>query len=131
MTESAVYVVEKMAHGFKRMGRAAGAGFYDYEASPPALWSGLRTFERRSRALEPDVVRDRLLHAAVAAALGHGGQDRQRADAILGPGIPSNRDAALAFLAARDGDAFEARSRELASRFGDRFQAAAPPSHAG
>ncbi|NCW81923.1 MAG: hypothetical protein EBV68_08630 [Betaproteobacteria bacterium] len=29
MAESAVYVLEKMAHGFKRLGRAAGAGFYE------------------------------------------------------------------------------------------------------
>src|SRR5690606_17237537 len=27
--ESAVYVLEKMAHGYRRMGRAYGGGFYD------------------------------------------------------------------------------------------------------
>ena len=29
MPESAVYVMEKMAHGFRRLGRDAGAGFYE------------------------------------------------------------------------------------------------------
>ena len=42
MPESAVYVLEKMSHGYKRLGRAWGAGFYDYPADgPKALWSGL------------------------------------------------------------------------------------------
>ena len=43
MTEEAIYVLEKMAHGFNRMGRQAGRGFYDYEeGEPPELgyWLG-------------------------------------------------------------------------------------------
>lgn len=120
-----------MAHGFKRMGRDAGSGFYDYDAAPPALWSGLRTFERRSRALGPDVVRDRLLHAALKAALEHQGDDPRGAAAVLGADLPRNRDAALAFLAARDREAFEARGRDLAARFGDRFLPGAPAPRKG
>jgi 3-hydroxyacyl-CoA dehydrogenase/enoyl-CoA hydratase/3-hydroxybutyryl-CoA epimerase len=121
LTDAAVYVVEKMAHGFKRMGRASGAGFYVYDASPPMLWSGLRAFERRSRAIEPDLVRERLFHAAVAAALGHARADRNDAARILGPRIPADRDAALAFLREHGREGFVARARDLASRFGDRF----------
>src|SRR5690606_36683417 len=63
MPESAVYVMEKMAHGYRRMGKAAGAGFYEYEDDGTvSLWSGLKAFERRSVKIPDEDVRDRLLH---------------------------------------------------------------------
>ena len=120
-----MYVVEKMAHGYKRTGRAAGGGFYDYSGDEPVLWSGLKTFERRSRQLSAEDVRDRLLHAAVNGALGRmQGQQDASVVSALGPALPLTAGAALALIRAADPERWTARSRELAERFGDRF---APP----
>jgi len=59
--EPAVYVIEKMAHGFRRTGRASGGGFYDYAASAePQLWSGLKVFERGAREVDDASLAERL-----------------------------------------------------------------------
>jgi hypothetical protein len=123
MPESAVYVLEKMAHGYKRLGRAAGAGFYDYGSQPPALWSGLKTFERRSRQLAPELVGARLLDAATLAALrvAPGHLDPGLA-AALGPSVPLDAAQARARIAQIGAQAFAARCRALAGRFGPRFE---------
>jgi hypothetical protein len=127
LQESAIYVVEKMAHGYKRAGRAGGAGFYDYESDDtPALWSGLRTFERRSRQLPADEVRDRLLFAATLAALKSTAPAADVA-AVLGPVVPGDAAAARVDVSARGEEAFVARARELAGRFGHRFEPPANP----
>lgn len=122
MTESAVYVVEKMSHGYKRLGHAAGAGFYDYSEASPQLWSGLKTFERRSRALPDDVVRDRLFHAAMNAAITTSASEGPGDVAtILGGGLPADREAAQRWLAANDRATLAARAEALVARFGQRF----------
>lgn len=127
MPESAVYVLEKMTHGYKRMGRAAGGGFYDYGAEPPQLWSGLKTFERRSRQLELAEVRDRLVHAATLAALAATpGTAAGPVASAFGAAIPGDAEQARALLRVRGEAEFVARSRELASRFGPRFAPPAP-----
>ncbi len=114
-----------MAHGYKRTGRAAGGGFYDYSGDEPVLWSGLKTFERRSRQLAADDVRDRLLHAAVNAALGkvHSQADAAVAS-VLGPALPLTAGAALALIRTGGADRWISRGRDLAERFGERL---APP----
>ena len=62
MPEQAVYVLEKMSHGFKRMGRSYGGGFYDYpEGQPKELWEGLSVFARNAKEVPLGDVRDRLL----------------------------------------------------------------------
>jgi 3-hydroxyacyl-CoA dehydrogenase len=59
--EPAVYVIEKMAHGFRRIGRASGGGFYDYTtSSEPQLWSGLKVFERGAREVDDASLAERL-----------------------------------------------------------------------
>jgi 3-hydroxyacyl-CoA dehydrogenase len=59
--EAAVYVIEKMAHGFRRTGRASGGGFYDYTAeADPKLWSGLKVFERGAREIDDAALAQRL-----------------------------------------------------------------------
>ena len=59
--EPAVYVIEKMAHGFRRTGRASGGGFYDYTAgAEPQLWSGLKVFERGARETDDAALAQRL-----------------------------------------------------------------------
>jgi 3-hydroxyacyl-CoA dehydrogenase/enoyl-CoA hydratase/3-hydroxybutyryl-CoA epimerase len=127
MPESAVYVLEKMAHGYKRMGRAAGAGFYDYGVQPASLWSGLKTFERRSRQLPPDVVRDRLLDAATLAALGlvQPHPAHPALAALLGAAVPLDAAQARARIGADGEETFADRCRALAARFGPRFE---PPA---
>jgi 3-hydroxyacyl-CoA dehydrogenase/enoyl-CoA hydratase/3-hydroxybutyryl-CoA epimerase len=116
-------VVEKMSHGFKRGGRAVGGGFYDYGSQPPQLWSGLRTFERRSRQLPPEEVRDRLLHAAIAAAL-DSEPDPRRSTAFVqcfGRSLPADAQGAEDRVRTIGAEAFASRAAALAERFGPRF----------
>jgi 3-hydroxyacyl-CoA dehydrogenase / enoyl-CoA hydratase / 3-hydroxybutyryl-CoA epimerase len=126
--EPAVYVLEKMAHGFKRLGRAGGAGFYDYaDDSEPQLWSGLKTFERGARRVPDLDVRDRLVYAAAVEALKATG-DGDAVDASSAGAAPQEIAAHAARL--RDGIApqrFLERARELAGQYGLRFE---PPASA-
>jgi hypothetical protein len=123
LTESAVYVLEKMAHGYSRLGRAAGAGFYNYNETPPQLWSGLKTFERRNRGIPGADITDRLTHAAMLAALtiDHSA-DSELMAASFGPSIASSSAQALEMLPEADRHRFIDRCRELASRYGPRFE---------
>ena len=123
LTESAVYVMEKMAHGYSRLGRAAGAGFYDYNETPPQLWSGLKTFERRNRGIPEADIADRLTHAAMLAALTiDDSADSELMAASFGPNIASSSAQVLEMLPEADRDRFIDRCRELATRYGPRFE---------
>lgn len=135
MTEDAIYVLEKMAHGFDRMGREAGRGFYDYEdGEPPELWSGLKVFERRRVAVPPEDIRDRLLFRLALESMRCLDESvvASAADAnlssILGAGFPEATGGAIAFAERMGTASFAARSAELAERYGERF--AAPAGHA-
>ena len=112
-----------MAHGYSRLGRAAGAGFYDYNETPPQLWSGLKTFERRNRGIPGADITDRLTHAAMLAALtiDHS-TDSELMAASFGPGIASSSAQVLEMLPEADRHRFIDRCRELASRYGPRFE---------
>ncbi len=128
MTRDAIYVLEKMAHGFNRPGLQARKGFYDYdEDEAPALWSGLKVFERRRSAMSDADIRDRLLDAQSLEArrcltLGMVGSttDADRAS-ILGLGFPAKEGGVIA-RCDRDLPAFLARAASLASRYGTRFE---------
>jgi hypothetical protein len=123
LTESAVYVLEKMAHGYSRLGRAAGAGFYDYNETPPQLWSGLKTFERRNRGIPGADITDRLTYAAMLAALTiDDSADSELMAASFGPNIASSSAQVLEMLPEADRDRFIDRCRELATRYGPRFE---------
>lgn len=128
MPESAVYVLEKMAHGYRRMGRAAGRGFYDYPADEPrALWPGLSAFERGASPIGTDDVRDRLLYApAVEAA-------RCVHDGLIGPAqadagslrdgvFPAWTGGVAHFIDHVGAARFVERADELAARYGERFR---------
>lgn len=129
MTEAAVYVVEKMAHGYRRLGRTAGAGFYDYGSDTPQLWSGLKTFERRSRKVPPDDIRDRLVFAATLRALTlTPATDTAGIAAVaehLGPQVPLDANAARRLPQLAEVARFAARARALAASYGPRFE---PPA---
>ena len=129
MPESAVYVLEKMAHGYKRMGRAFGGGFYDYpESGPKELWSGLKTFERGGRVVPPEDVRDRMLYAQALETIrclqeGVLASSRDaNVGAILGWGFPAYTGGPVQFVEHIGGHRFVERARELASRYGERFE---------
>lgn len=134
MPESAVYVLEKMSHGYRRTGRDARAGFYDYaESGSPQLWTGLKTFERGSRKVDAADVADRLRFAVTLEAR------RSSVTADDGwhvlPEIPAGLPLAAAEaarVAAGSGsgsdDGFTRRAAELADRYGPRFVPEAPPA---
>lgn len=123
-----MYVVEKMAHGLKRTGRAAGAGFYAYEGEgAPALWSGLSSFRRRSAAVPAEDIRDRLLFAMAVEAqrcLGATDVDSARLGDIVslyGCGFPLASGGILAFASGAAAGRFSTRAGELAQKYGERF----------
>lgn len=71
LSEAAIYVVEKMAHGYGRHGRAHGRGFYEYDEDDPedvVLWSGLKSFARRNAGVDAQAAAERLRYAVVLEA---------------------------------------------------------------
>jgi 3-hydroxyacyl-CoA dehydrogenase/enoyl-CoA hydratase/3-hydroxybutyryl-CoA epimerase len=128
MPEPAVYVMEKMAHGYRRMGRASGAGFYEYEDDGSrSLWSGLKAFERRSARIPTEDVRDRLLfiQAIETNRCLDEGVIASPADANLGSlagwGFPAALGGSAHFIDQLGIEVFVARAQELAERYGVRF----------
>ena len=125
MPESAVYVLEKMAHGYRRMGRSAGAGFYDYASDPPQLWSGLKTFERRTAKVPTEDIGDRLRYAAMLGALRTADDAASPAlETAFGTHLPATAADAASQVRALGTEDFVLRCRELASRYGQRFEPA-------
>ena len=128
MPESAVYVIEKMAHGFRRAGRAAGAGFYDYDTGgAPTLWSGLSVFARgRHEPLTDETIVQRLMlvqSLAAVRALATGGASAAEIDqtAREGWGYPAALGGPIAQVEQAGLDAFRQACLLLAERYGERF----------
>ena len=127
-------VVARMLDDFKRAGRAAGGGFYDYpEGGKKQLWSGLSAFAQPGKAL-PDMQEliDRLLFAQALETLRcfddgvlEHGRDAD-VGSILGIGFPVWTGGAANYLRQYGPAKAIARARELAERHGARF---APPGH--
>ncbi len=127
----AIYVLEKMSHGFKRSGGAGEPGFYEVATAPDsALWSGLKVFERGGQPLSAAEIDDRLRFAVALTLL--------RALSSDDAPLDTDEDAAFGeagalvstrtikdWINADDGPAaFAARAQDLAQRYGPRF---APP----
>lgn len=133
MPESAVYVLEKMSHGYKRLGRAWGAGFYDYPADgPKALWSGLGVFARGAKRQPPaEDIRERLLYIQAletVRCLDEGVLEAVRdanIGSILGWGFPAWAGGTVQFIHHVGLQQFVERAAELATLYGERFQ---PPA---
>lgn len=128
MAESAVYVLEKMAHGYKRMGRAHGGGFYDYPAEGgKELWEGLSVFQRGSKNVPLEDVKDRMMYAQAletARCMQEGVLESSRdanIGSIFGWGFPPHTGGTIQFINHVGVRKFVARSQELADRYGERF----------
>ncbi len=135
MPESAVYVIEKMAHGLRRPGRSAGAGFYDYQdGSRTELWTGLSMFARgRHAALDDESITQRLMLCQSIAALRQvaaTGIDPTRIDreALQGWHYPAALGGPIASIDRQGRSQVRAICERLAERFGERFL---PPTGLG
>jgi len=127
-------VVEKMI-GIGRPSRLAGAGFYEYvDGKRTGLWPGLReTFKSGSSKPPLQDMIDRMLFAEALETQKcfDEGVITTTADAnigsIMGIGFPPWTGGAAQFIAGYPGgkDAFVARAKELAQRYGQRFN---PPA---
>jgi len=122
-------LVELMVKEHKRVGRAAGGGFYDYPAgAKKTLWPQLKPlFEKPGVAWDMAVLKDRLLfrQAIETARCLHEGVLRSVHDAnigsIFGIGFPAWTGGALQFVYGMGVARFEQRAAELATRHGAGF----------
>ena len=127
MPESAVYVLEKMSHGYKRMGRAYGAGFYDYSVDGKTLWSGLKTFERGAKNISLTDAKDRMLYAQAietVRCLEEGVLESTRdanIGSMMGWGFPAWTGGCAQYVNHVGIQAFVKRADELAAKYGERF----------
>ncbi|WP_435224481.1 3-hydroxyacyl-CoA dehydrogenase NAD-binding domain-containing protein [Streptomyces sp. Tue6028] len=122
-------VVVRMVDEFERLGRAAGAGFYDYaDGKRLGLWPGLREAFGPSRDIPFQDLRDRYLFRMaleVAACLDEGiveSASTANIGSVMG-GFPAGTGGALSFMNTYPGGpaGFVARARELAQAHGPRF----------
>ena len=128
--------ITRMVEEFGRKGKAAGAGFYEYPAEGKKyLWPELRTHftkpdvdipltdiaERYLFAMALETARcfaEGVIESAAAANIG----------SIFGIGFPPLHGGTVQYMAAYDGGltGFVARARELAQKYGERFE---PPAY--
>jgi 3-hydroxyacyl-CoA dehydrogenase / enoyl-CoA hydratase / 3-hydroxybutyryl-CoA epimerase len=115
-----------------RIGKKAGRGFYDWAEGGKSLWPELtRLYPMAATQPEQRELIDRLMFAQAneAARCFEEGVLRSVADAnigsIFGWGFAPFHGGALQFVNAMGAQAFVTRSRELAAKFGPRFEPAA------
>jgi 3-hydroxyacyl-CoA dehydrogenase/enoyl-CoA hydratase/3-hydroxybutyryl-CoA epimerase len=126
-------VIDLLLNEYKRPGKAAGGGFYDYPAGGKKhLWPGLKkNFEKVDGQISTQDVRDRLLfvQAIETVRCVEEGVLHSTADAnigsIFGIGFAAWTGGALQFINQYGLKDFIARARYLAEQYGERF---APPA---
>jgi 3-hydroxyacyl-CoA dehydrogenase/enoyl-CoA hydratase/3-hydroxybutyryl-CoA epimerase len=128
-------VVDRMLDEFDRGGRLAGAGFYEYEdGKRTGLWQGLKdAFGGDNRGVPFEDMKERMLfiEAIESVKCLDEGVIESVADAnigsILGIGFPGWSGGVLQYINGYEGGVagFVARARELAERYGERFE---PPA---
>ena len=120
-------LIREMVEELDRPGRFAGAGFYAYDDAGKRLWDGLSRWVRDDVALSNQDIEDRLLFRPVLETLRclEEGVLRTAADAnigsVMGIGAPVWTGGYLQFVNTYGLDRSVARCRELAERFGPRF----------
>ncbi|HWC24613.1 MAG TPA: 3-hydroxyacyl-CoA dehydrogenase NAD-binding domain-containing protein [Flexivirga sp.] len=125
-------VIDRMVGEFDRKGRAAGAGFYDYQAdSSKKLWPGIREhFSSPDTDVPLRDIQDRYLFVMAletAKCFEEGVLDSSAAaniGSIFGIGFPPLTGGTAQFMQGYDGGlaGFVARAGELAAAYGPRFQ---------
>jgi 3-hydroxyacyl-CoA dehydrogenase/enoyl-CoA hydratase/3-hydroxybutyryl-CoA epimerase len=126
-------VIDLMLGEFKRAGKAAGGGFYDYpEGGKKHLWPGLKAhFEKVEAQIPAEDVRDRLLfiQALETVRCFEEGVLKSVADAnigsIFGIGFAAWTGGALQYINQYGLKDFVARAQYLAEQYGERFE---PPA---
>ncbi|TYO89611.1 3-hydroxyacyl-CoA dehydrogenase NAD-binding domain-containing protein [Oceanicella actignis] len=110
-----------------RLGRKAGAGFYDYGPEGRRLWPGLAQFAQGPGASMRDA-EDRLLWRQAIEALRclDEGVLRSQVEGDIGSimaiGFPHHTGGALRFIRGMGPEAFKARADQLADAWGERFR---------
>jgi len=125
----ATAVIDLLVNEYKRTGKAAGGGFYDYPAGDQKhLWPELKArFEQPGKQIAPQDVRDRLLfiQAIETVRCVEEGVLMSTADAnigsIFGIGFAAWSGGALQFINQYGLNDFIARARYLADEYGERF----------
>ncbi|MER5181154.1 3-hydroxyacyl-CoA dehydrogenase NAD-binding domain-containing protein [Streptomyces sp. NPDC002896] len=128
-------VIDRMVDEFGRTGRSGGAGFYEYaDGKRAGLWQGLREhFTKPGYEIPFRDMQERMLfsEALDTVRLLEEGVLTSVADAnigsIFGIGFPGWTGGVLQYINGYEGGlpGFVARARELAERYGERFQ---PPA---
>ncbi|MER5884804.1 3-hydroxyacyl-CoA dehydrogenase NAD-binding domain-containing protein [Streptomyces sp. NPDC001941] len=135
-THPAEAVIDRLVDEFGRTGRSGGAGFYDYDedGKRAGLWPGLREhFTREDAAVPFEDMKERMLFSEALDTVRclEEGVLTSVADAnigsIMGIGFPAWTGGVIQYINGYEGGlaGFTARARELAERYGDRFQ---PPA---
>ena len=133
MQHPAFAVIDLMVNRYKRPGKAAGGGFYEYPAGGKKhLWPELKArFEKADRQIPAQDVRDRILfiQAIETVRCVEEGVLLSTADAnigsIFGIGFAAWSSGALQFINQYGVQDFVARARYLAEQYGERFE---PPA---
>ncbi|MQS36363.1 3-hydroxyacyl-CoA dehydrogenase NAD-binding domain-containing protein [Streptomyces katsurahamanus] len=129
-------VIDRMVDEFGRTGRGGGAGFYEYaeDGSRTGLWPGLREHFAGAGAPVPFAdMKERMLFSEALDSVRCLEENvlTSVADAnigsIMGIGFPAWTGGVLQYINGYEGGlpGFVARSRELAERYGERFE---PPA---
>jgi len=129
-------VIDRMLDEYDRGGRLAGAGFYSYdeEGDRIGLWEGLKdAFGGDNTTIPFEDMKERMLFAESLETVRclDEGVIETVADAnigsIMGIGFPAWTGGAVQYMNGYEGGlaGFVARARELAERYGDRFE---PPA---
>ncbi len=129
----ATALIDLLVNDYKRPGKAAGAGFYDYpEGAPKHLWPQLKArFEKSTVHIAGQEIRDRLLfiQAIETVRCMEEGVLLSTADANIGSmygiGFPAWTGGALQFINQYGLKDFIARAQYLAEHYGERFD---PPA---
>src|SRR6185312_1924942 len=122
-------LVMRMVREFKRAGRTAGGGFYDYpEGQAKRLWPELKPlFERAGAEADFDELQQRLLYRQAietVRCLGEGVLQHvhdANIGSIFGIGFPAWTGGALQFIASEGRERFLANAERLAARQGRGF----------